>query len=228
MHTTRMSMHVRASQVKDFCYVVNNPHDFSHSFCLPVLVITYLDAAVQRTLSFHPWPKVPIEWDDAPTIVASNAPAQGAWALLDKPWSAMFRWHWKQDGGKMEPHNDEINSLQNATSRTTPGRVDPTISRHQSSCGTSSPRRQAAEVPHRLRGKPSGACALAGGSRSLCMGRGPPCVYEGCHSVFAPMCHSIVWCSPQPGSDQFDELSKEHRASQDARREARTDVAVLQ
>ena len=104
-------MHVRASQVKDFCYVVNNPYDFSHSFCLPVLVITYLDAAVQRTLSFHPWPKVPIEWDDAPKIVASNAPAQGAWALLDKPWSAMFRWHWKQDGGKMEPYNDEINSL---------------------------------------------------------------------------------------------------------------------
>ena len=104
-------MHVRASQVKDFCYVVNNPYDFSHSFCLPVLVITYLDTAVQRTLSFHPWPKVPIEWDDAPKIVASHAPAQGAWALLDKPWSAMFRWHWQQDGGKMEPYIDEINSM---------------------------------------------------------------------------------------------------------------------
>ena len=217
-------MHVRSSQVKDFCYVVNNPYDFSHSFCLPVLVITDLDAAVQRTLSFHPWPKVPIEWDDAPKAPATGVPLQGVWARPDSPWSAMFRWHWKQDGGKMEPYNDEINSLlerhfENYTRQGGPDNfTTPELVRYLD------------DKPQKYHidfvAKPSGACALASGRRSLCMGRGPPCVCEACLSVLAPMCHSIVWCS---GSDQLhDELSKEHRASQDARREARTDVAVLQ
>jgi hypothetical protein len=103
-------MHL-TSQVTDFCYVVNNPYDWSHSFCLPVLVITYLDAAVQRPLVFHNHPKVPIEWADAPKTTANGPPAQGVWARPDRSWSAMFRWHWQQDGGKMEPYNDEINSM---------------------------------------------------------------------------------------------------------------------
>ena len=53
---------------------MNNPHDFSHSFCLPVLVITYLDAAVQRPLEFRAsdHPKVQIEWDDATEMTATT------------------------------------------------------------------------------------------------------------------------------------------------------------
>jgi hypothetical protein len=106
-----MRVPVRLSQVPNFCYVVTNPFDFSHSFCLPVLVITFTDAAVQRPLVYQNHPKVPIEWDDAPKAPATGAPVQGVWARPDSPWSAMFRWHWQQDGGKMEPYIDEINSM---------------------------------------------------------------------------------------------------------------------
>ena len=74
-----------------FCYVVDNPIDWTYAFNVPVLVITYGQQSVaQRT----PFPNTISNYVD-------TGPS----------WKSPFRWHWRQDNGNFEPCTDTINEL---------------------------------------------------------------------------------------------------------------------
>lgn len=109
----------------DFCYVVNNPRDWATSFCLPVLVASY-NADASTPPSFISPPPAPSadeeesgdEGEDTWSTAQSTAPHapqsvkdEGEDEDEEEPWVAPFRWHWQQDGGRMEPYTDVVNEL---------------------------------------------------------------------------------------------------------------------
>ncbi|CAM4919152.1 unnamed protein product [Rotaria socialis] len=78
-----------------FCYVVNNPIDWSAAFNLPVAVLTYGKNSSEDHAS--PFPDVtPTPIDQLPT---------------KSTWQSPFRWFWWQKGETFEPYNDVINSM---------------------------------------------------------------------------------------------------------------------
>jgi hypothetical protein len=85
-----------------FCYVVNNPKDWSFSYCLPLLVISY-NTSMTTPPAFLRAPKS--------ASTSSSSPSTSHASLPPATWNAPFRWHWAMDNGKFEPYNDDINSL---------------------------------------------------------------------------------------------------------------------
>ena len=77
--------------VPNFCYVVNNPTDWSSALNLPVLVITYGSNPASQ---LSPFP------NEIPDFFEGES-----------PWNVPFRWHWRQDNGQFEPYNDRINEI---------------------------------------------------------------------------------------------------------------------
>ncbi|UJR19381.1 hypothetical protein I4U23_022511 [Adineta vaga] len=75
----------------NFCYVVDNPVDWTYAFNLPVLVVTYGTNTASR---LSPFPS------DIPQYVDNES-----------SWNAPFRWYWRQDNGNFEPNNDTINEI---------------------------------------------------------------------------------------------------------------------
>ncbi|CAF0858850.1 unnamed protein product [Adineta steineri] len=74
-----------------FCYVVDNPVDWTYAFNLPVLIVTYGPSTASR---LSPFPlSIPQYIDNEPS------------------WNAPFRWYWRQDNGNFEPYNDTINEI---------------------------------------------------------------------------------------------------------------------
>jgi hypothetical protein len=89
---------LRCNQVstrKGFCYVVNNPVDWSAAFNLPVAVVTY----GKNTSKIHP-----VLFPTCTASVATTA------IKASNEWKSPFRWHWRQDDRTFEPYNDKINS----------------------------------------------------------------------------------------------------------------------
>ncbi|UJR19686.1 hypothetical protein I4U23_022820 [Adineta vaga] len=85
---------LRCTQIttkENFCYVVDNPVDWTYAFNLPVLTVTY---GPQARNQISPFPR------DISTYV-DNEPS----------WNAPFRWYWRQDNGNFEPYNDTINEI---------------------------------------------------------------------------------------------------------------------
>jgi hypothetical protein len=81
----------RVKTQQGFCYVVNNPLDWSAAFNLPVAVVTYgkdVHESYPSPFAMHTASSI-----SPPTV-----------------WKSPFRWHWRQDGGTFEPYNDKINS----------------------------------------------------------------------------------------------------------------------
>ena len=75
--------------VDGFCYVVNNPVDWSYAFNLPVLIISY---GHQTT---------------AP-VIFPNLPNTTVQKENDR-WHPPFRWHWLDDTHHFEPYTDTAN-----------------------------------------------------------------------------------------------------------------------
>ncbi|CAF4848891.1 unnamed protein product [Rotaria magnacalcarata] len=78
-----------------FCYVVNNPIDWSAAFNLPVAVLTYGNNSSGDHAS--PFPDVtPTPIDQIPIKIT---------------WQPPFRWFWQRNGQTFEPYNDVINIM---------------------------------------------------------------------------------------------------------------------
>lgn len=105
----------------NWAYVVNNPLDWSLSYCLPVAVIAYAPGKPPPVFRNHP--TVPIEWDE---VQAGEAPKRIAPSVPPSKWLAPWRWSWAMDGGKFEPYNDEFNRvIESAYELYTAGRGPP-------------------------------------------------------------------------------------------------------
>jgi hypothetical protein len=85
----------RVTTQKGFCYVVNNPVDWSAAFNLPVAVVTYGENACKICPS--------------PFTACSTLSGSTKSIGTSIKWKSPFRWHWRQDSGKFEPYNDKIN-----------------------------------------------------------------------------------------------------------------------
>jgi len=88
------------SKHSNFCYVVNNPKDWTHSYCLPLLIVNY-GPKKGTTVSLRKETEVPYCLDNI--IENSNSSLQ--------QWSAAFRWYWQQDDTSFEPYTDNINEI---------------------------------------------------------------------------------------------------------------------
>ena len=77
-----------------YCYVVDNPTDWKYAFNLPVLVVTYGQMSVNQPTPF-------------PNQISDYVPDGDD----HSPWTAPFRWYWRQDNGKFESYNDAINEV---------------------------------------------------------------------------------------------------------------------
>ena len=86
-------------------WVVDNPLCWSRSYCLPLAVVTYSPTLTPIPYQFPNVMTVPI-WEDD-----SQAQQVPVVAIVEESWSAPFRWHWQQDGGKFEPYNDLFNTV---------------------------------------------------------------------------------------------------------------------
>jgi HrpA-like RNA helicase len=75
----------------NYCYVVDNPIDWTYAFNLPVLMVTYGQTS---TSQLSPFPNTITDYVDD-----------------ESPWKAPFRWYWRQDNGQFEPYNDTINEI---------------------------------------------------------------------------------------------------------------------
>ncbi|CAF1002038.1 unnamed protein product [Rotaria sordida] len=85
---------LRCTQVttkENFCYVVDNPTDWTYAFNLPVLIVTYGQNAAKQP---SPFPAEIPYYVDKESI-----------------WIAPFRWYCQQDNGRFEPYNDIMNEL---------------------------------------------------------------------------------------------------------------------
>ncbi|CAF5058481.1 unnamed protein product, partial [Rotaria socialis] len=76
---------------ENFCYVVDNPADWTYAFNLPVLIVTYGQNAVKQP---YPFPVEIPYYADKETF-----------------WIAPFCWYCQQDNGQFEPYNDIMNEL---------------------------------------------------------------------------------------------------------------------
>ena len=74
-----------------FCYVVDNPTDWTYAFNLPVLIVTYGQQATGQPSPFA---------CAIPVCTADHS-----------VWNAPFRWYWHQYGSQYEPYNDSINMI---------------------------------------------------------------------------------------------------------------------
>jgi len=105
---------------ENFCYVVNNPKDWSVAYCVPFLVISFgTDTGTTPFISSAPVP-LPFNMaslndddddDDDDEDGSVKIEGQKATSLMRYTYSMPFRWHWMADSGKFEPYNDAINSL---------------------------------------------------------------------------------------------------------------------
>lgn len=89
----------------NFCYVVNNPTDWSSAYNLPLLVVTY-----QNNIP----PMQFIRTNKVPCDLLNNEPTMGIpqnkLAEQSSSWKPAFRWYWDNDG-KFTPYTDSVNAL---------------------------------------------------------------------------------------------------------------------
>ncbi|CAF3368395.1 unnamed protein product [Rotaria sp. Silwood2] len=86
----------RVTTKPGFCYVVNNPIDWSAAFNLPVAVVTYGKDRSDHASYF---------------AIATTSSIQSDYLSSKKTWQSLFRWFWQQDNGMFEPYNDVINGI---------------------------------------------------------------------------------------------------------------------
>jgi HrpA-like RNA helicase len=79
----------------NFCYIVNNPVDWSAAFSLPVAVITY-GANIQRFLR-------PLFSIDTSSLTSERS------TDTNNAWKSPFRWCWCKNNGEYEHYNDKTN-----------------------------------------------------------------------------------------------------------------------
>jgi len=99
--------------VPGFCYVVNNPRDWSLAYCLPLLAVSFganADPPFKGMVS-------------AADVLGSSVDELGeSFGVLSVDqvdsssmprvaYSAPYRWHWTDDRGDYQPYSDEINGL---------------------------------------------------------------------------------------------------------------------
>lgn len=89
----------------NFCYVVNNPTDWSSSYNLPLLVVTYQNN--KPPVQFIRENKVPCDLlNDIPSIGTQ----QKQLTQESSSWKPAFRWFWDNDGN-FTPYTDSVNAL---------------------------------------------------------------------------------------------------------------------
>ncbi|CAF0845315.1 unnamed protein product [Adineta steineri] len=81
----------QVTTVKNFCYVVDNPTDWTHAFNLPVLIVTYGRHAISQP---SPFPLDIPYYSDIKSF-----------------WIPPFRWYWRQRNGQLELYNSIMNEL---------------------------------------------------------------------------------------------------------------------
>ncbi|UJR16958.1 hypothetical protein I4U23_003856 [Adineta vaga] len=79
------------TKIDHFCYVVNNPIDWTYAFNLPVLIVTY-GQAIHRQLSPFPT-EIPYYSD------------------IESLWMSPFQWHWQQHNRQFHSYNDTMNEI---------------------------------------------------------------------------------------------------------------------
>lgn len=100
--------------------MVNNPVDWSMSYCLPVMVVSYGPTDAPAFISPAPIAKEGEASDDdsdeeEDSVMGGRDEAKSwsdygdAEAEDSTAWKAPFRWHWQKDDGKMEPYTDLVN-----------------------------------------------------------------------------------------------------------------------
>ncbi len=88
----------------NFCYVVDNPTDWSYAFCLPVLVVNYQNKRQQQVSLKQGTPvALGIECDRSLPI---NCGEQST-----KMWKSIFRWNWQKDDSSFELYTDQANEV---------------------------------------------------------------------------------------------------------------------
>jgi hypothetical protein len=102
-----------------FAYVVNNPRDWSVSYCLPVLVVSF-GTPCWSPADFANAMRVPIDWGEPQAGAKQLQPKHQSGArplagLEAHAWKAPWRWHWEKDGGGYEAYNDQFNACIEAT-----------------------------------------------------------------------------------------------------------------
>lgn len=83
----------------NFCYVVNNPKDFSLSYNLPVMVLNY-----KQELP-------PVKFLGVKIVQRQNFEHKMTNEINNKSWDMVFRWFWQTDSRAYQPYNDNISLL---------------------------------------------------------------------------------------------------------------------
>lgn len=82
------------SKQSNFCYVVNNPKDFSLAYNLPVMVLNY-----NQQLP-------PVKFFGVNILKKQDLEHKMTKEINNKSWDLVFRWFWQTDSCSYQPYND--------------------------------------------------------------------------------------------------------------------------
>ena len=90
----------------DFCYVVNNPIDWTYCFNLPVLVVTFGQTKEAPRFQVVNGPPFTFNTSTPTTKTQSDEKLES-----EDQWKGCFRWKWRNDAGNFENYRDDANEI---------------------------------------------------------------------------------------------------------------------
>lgn len=88
-----------------FCFVMDNPTDWSLAYNLPLLVVTYNSNLACPAFTNAPPVNIPLLYSD------DTAEEELSVDASTSTWHAPFRWHWQTDSNSFEPYKDTENQV---------------------------------------------------------------------------------------------------------------------